>query len=63
MSAFTLTIELGNDAMQTGADVGHALRAVADRLDYFTDREAGDVTPFAIRDLNGNTVGAWQVTP
>lgn len=49
---FTLTITLGNDAMQSPVDVADALRTAADRV------EAG--TAYApIRDANGNTVGSF----
>lgn len=50
---FTLTIELGNAAMQSGPDVAAALRAVADRIEH--DLEARGT----IRDENGNTVGSY----
>lgn len=51
---FTLTIETGNDAMQTREDVARALREVAEALDG--GREGGYV-----RDLNGNTVGSYEL--
>lgn len=54
MERFTLTIELGNDAMQTGADIADALRRVAARQEEW---ERG--TDGAIRDENGNTVGRY----
>jgi hypothetical protein len=50
---FTLRIELGNDAMQSGPDVADVLRQVADRIE--NDLEARG----KIRDLNGNTVGEY----
>lgn len=53
---FTLTITLGNDAMQTREDISGALRNVAAMLEW-------DVTTGGpIRDANGNTVGEWKVT-
>ncbi len=61
---FTLTITLGNDAMQTPGDVSLALSELAEKF-----RNNGE--PFEgsdlydrngrIRDLNGNTVGTWRV--
>ena len=61
VATFTLTIELGNDAMQTGTDVGAALRALAWRMD-----SVGDTSPEGrsglVRDDNGNKVGAWAVS-
>jgi hypothetical protein len=57
---FTLTITLGNDAMQTGGDVAEALREVAGRID---DRRGGLFEDSGrIRDANGNTVGEWRVS-
>lgn len=56
-----LRIELGNDAMQTSADVATALRKVADRLEekgYLEDEEVSSLTR-GIMDLNGRTVGEW----
>lgn len=60
MSSFTLTIELGNDAMRNGSDLAHALHEVAGRLD---GTMAVDLpgTEGRIRDENGNTVGRWEV--
>lgn len=59
---FTLTIELGNDAMQTGADVAEALRRLAHRLE--DDDAYGELKPTSqrIKDRNGNTVGQFTVT-
>lgn len=59
---FTLTIELGNDAIQSAADVATALERVATTLRGRSGREElallGDPNP--IRDINGNTVGTWR---
>lgn len=50
MPEFTLTIELGNDAMQTDVDLADTIHKVAREVaDGWSD---GDV-----RDANGNTVG------
>lgn len=57
---FTLTIELGNDAMQDSNDVAAALHTVASYL-----RGSGswdDIDAGMVRDDNGNTVGSWEVT-
>lgn len=57
---FTLTIELGNDAMQTTDDIATALEAVAVQL-----QRSGAINPEyqqKVRDRNGNTVGRWEVT-
>lgn len=50
---FKLKIKLGNDAMQTPEDVAAALRKVASRLE-------GQTLEGRIRDINGNTVGAFE---
>lgn len=57
MSKFTLRIEMGNEAMQTPEDVGDALWAVANRLNYGIDLQSGKIL-----DYNGNTVGEWEFT-
>jgi hypothetical protein len=58
---FTLKIELGNDAMQTRADIEAALRNLGKNLRYMCDPpEAGDSD--GIMDYNGNKVGSWEVT-
>ncbi len=57
---FTLTIELGNDAMQTRADIEGVLRELGQNIAYMSDLpESGD--DGKIMDLNGNTVGSWEV--
>jgi len=64
---FTLTITLGNDAMQTSADLAAALVAVEREI---LNSDAVEVAGQAqvrsragvIRDANGNTVGEWRVS-
>lgn len=57
---FTLTIELGNDAMQSRGDIEGALRKLGQNLRYMSDPpEAGD--DGKIMDENGNSVGIWAV--
>lgn len=64
---FSLRIELGNEAMQTGADIAGALHELAGRVATFAedtnyDRGRGwPGTAGPIRDVNGNTVGSWEV--
>jgi hypothetical protein len=59
---FTLTIELGNEAMQTGTDLARALREVAVRLERRPERfTEGLEDAGRIQDENGNTVGGWHV--
>jgi hypothetical protein len=54
MSSFTLKIKLGNEAMQTDDDISSALKEVAYNV------ESG-ITSGKIFDLNGNSVGTYQV--
>jgi hypothetical protein len=57
MSQFTLTIDLGNDAMSTPSDIADALRKLAGRIETI-DGYLGDGV---VRDVNGNTVGHWAL--
>jgi hypothetical protein len=56
MSRFILEIELGNDAMKDAYDVGTVMINIACYL-----RESGEITKRKIHDLNGNTVGHYEV--
>jgi hypothetical protein len=58
---FELKIELGNDAMRTPANVASALRTIAKSgLEALYGRfTVGDYG--TIRDVNGNTVGGWEL--
>jgi hypothetical protein len=51
---FTLTIKLGNDAMQTPEDIADALRDSANHLE-----RGNDAAP--LMDYNGNTVGSYEI--
>lgn len=60
---FTVEIELGNDAMQTGEDLAHALRGVAAKIEDCSrpvEDWPASVRTGPIRDVNGNTVGRWK---
>jgi len=57
MNSFTLTISLGNEAMQTADDVAWALGLLITELRSVT--LAGE-THGPIRDVNGNRVGEWH---
>jgi hypothetical protein len=50
---FTLSITLGNDAMQTPQDVARALEYIVMRLHRGADM--GN-----IKDINGNNVGSFE---
>lgn len=56
---FTLSIELGNDVMQTPSEVAAALGRVSEKLarrgEFYPD-EGG-----VLMDENGNSVGAWHI--
>ena len=54
MTTFTLTITLGNEAMQEANDIAWTLRKVAFELENDPDHNR-------IRDINGNTVGEWEI--
>ena len=58
-SKFTLSIDLLNDGMKTPADVAHALREVAKGLRTMPASLA--TAGGKIRDVNGNTVGGWEL--
>lgn len=67
---FLLRIELGNDAMQTAADLAAAIIDTGRRLqsahvDLGENPEKWDAYDrrHYIRDANGNTVGEWAITP
>jgi hypothetical protein len=51
---FTVTIELGNDAMRTRKTVARTLGLVADNIAQTREKSG------RIRDTNGNTVGEWK---
>jgi hypothetical protein len=56
---FTLEIELGNAAMQDSCDLRRALHDV-NLQPMNAGIEPGQTG--TIRDVNGNTVGTWEVT-
>lgn len=59
---FTLTIELGNDAMQDYGDLALAVQKLARKLNDMAEGaiQAGD--DGKVFDLNGNNVGTWEVS-
>ena len=64
---FVLTIALENEAMQTPGDVAEALWHVYHKLNKLTSARLGGAPKLrvtdagAIADVNGNTVGNWEV--
>lgn len=61
--AFTLNIETGNEAFTAapGAEIARILRLIADSL-TLSDIPLGSDEFHAVRDINGNTVGRWELT-
>jgi hypothetical protein len=60
---FTLEIELENDAMRTSTHLAKALRDVGERVRAAMPGVIRAADNGRIRDINGNTVGSWQVKP
>jgi hypothetical protein len=56
---FTMTIELGNDAMQTYADLATATRRIFS--DFARQHEPVEDNAGRIYDANGNKVGTWSI--
>lgn len=59
----TVTLELGNDAMRTGADLAGALERIGAAIAATVDDTAGTIAAGTVRDDNGNTVGRWTLEP
>lgn len=59
MSKFTLTINLGNEAMRGKDDIATLLRLVSNELNIEDEPYIGEKRN--VYDINGNTVGSWQV--
>ena len=53
---FKLTINLGNEAMQTDNDIARALRRVVWEVEGGIDNYSG-----IIKDINGNSVGSYAI--
>jgi hypothetical protein len=64
---FNLKIIMDNDGMRTGADLAFALRALAEKIDDYTQSfdDPADESGFdrigLVWDANGNRVGKWNV--
>lgn len=61
---FILTMNLGNEAMQTADDIAARLRVAADKLEAnysgdYLDEWTGLGAP--VMDTNGNRVGGWTI--
>ena len=59
MAQFTLKITLGNEAMQTPADIADTLKMISDII---RDKDITDLLLYkTIFDLNGNDVGRYAI--
>ena len=61
MNTFTLTLNLGNEAMQTAEDISNALTRAAGWIEDYAAREVEHGGSMSLKDQNGNTVGMWTV--
>ena len=62
MAQFILKIKIGNEAMQTLPDIASALENVCTVLSGIDNIDDAELYgPVRIHDINGNTVGSWQV--
>jgi hypothetical protein len=59
---FTLTIELGNEAVQHYGNLGRTLESIGLGLARGDTRQPSPGDHSYIRDENGNHVGEWTVT-
>jgi hypothetical protein len=57
---FTLKIEMGNDAMQSYADIAQAVQRIFS--DFSRRYEPAEDDAGRIYDANGNKVGNWEVS-
>lgn len=55
---FKLSIEMGNDAMQTPRELAEALRELATRVESIEETETN--AGAKVLDDNGNEVGTWE---
>jgi hypothetical protein len=56
---FTMTIEMGNDAMQTYADIAQATQRIF--ADFARQHDEVEDNAGRIYDANGNKVGQWSI--
>ena len=57
---FTLEIEMGNEAMETPADIAQTTRLLFS--DFFRQHEPAEENHGSFYDANGNKVGTWALT-
>jgi hypothetical protein len=57
LGTFLVSVQMGNDAMQSPDDLASALELIAtqvrNRMEY----------PLPIMDINGNPCGEWRIVP
>ena len=61
MSTFRLLVDLDNAAFEDPTELARIVRSVADSPDIASMAAMRDGV--SLRDINGNTVGRWQVIP
>lgn len=62
---FGVTVAMGNDGMRSFEDLACCLEDMAAKLRERRiplESETGDYPSGAVRDVNGNKVGDWEVT-
>lgn len=59
MATFWLYLELDNAAFDDPQELARILRKVADSPDIASNCRA--ITYVPLRDINGNTVGSWEI--
>jgi hypothetical protein len=62
LAKFELSVELGNDAMQTPKQLATVLRKVANMIEK-NEYTFDDPNVRGILDANGNVVGFWKIEP
>jgi len=62
MPQFILQIKLGNSAMKSNFDLGSKLMGIGNQITYGSKEILTSGEKTLIKDLNGNTVGFYQVT-
>ena len=55
---FVLTVQLGNERMKTGEDVGRLLKDISEVIEHF---EFTQGVSSSVSDDNGNKVGKWSI--
>lgn len=62
MKRLEVRIEIGNEGVQTGADVAEILRRAASNVEAFNNITSVSGTLVRLKDVNGNSVGEVFIT-